>query len=120
MGQTLLMVDHHSEHAEQVGAPFTALGWDVRFTDPGAEDTIDFIAESKPLAAVFCLDCGDPAAHGRLASRILDDARTLRPLMVFLGGRPDVIDALKSEVPVGVFVHEEELPWVIKHLVIKL
>lgn len=112
----------HAEPAEgeRLAAPFAERGWDVRVTAPDAGEALELIATERPLAAVFCLDSGETALFENLARQVLQDARTLRPLMVFLGGEADEVARLKSEIPVGVFVREEELSWVLKHLAFKV
>lgn len=119
MGQALLVIDQDVADAERMAAPFADRGWDVHVAAPTADGTIEYIAEHRPLAAVFCMQCGDPAVIESLAQRVLGDTRELRPLMIFVGGSADDVARLKADIPVGVFVHEDELSWVLKHLAFK-
>lgn len=120
MGQTLLIIDQDSADGERLAAPFRDRGWDVSTTAPDSGRTVELIAEARPLAAVFCLQCGDPSVIETLAADVLGDSRALRPLMVFVSDDPELVARVKTQIPVGVFVHEDELPWVLKHLAIKL
>lgn len=104
--------------AERVGAPFSSKGWSV-YTAGLDITTIDTVASLKPLAAVFCLEGCQASRAEELAAALIDDERLLRPLMVFVGGEPAHIASIKQRIPMGVFVYEDELPWVLKHLSIK-
>lgn len=116
MAQRLLVVHGDQAEAERLASPYRDRGWEVECVLPSDAETVDVIAETKPLAAVFCIGNGEAGVMTALAEQVLSDARTLRPLMVFLGGEPTDVPRLKTEVPFGVFVNEDELPWVLKHL----
>ena len=119
MPETLFFVSDDSSELEELAAPYRDRGWGVEFASPSAGDAVDRIAETKPLAAVFCLDGACFPSTVKLAQTVLTDPRRMRPLMVFLGGDPEQIARAKTEVSVGLFVTEAELPWVLKHLAFK-
>lgn len=119
MVDTLFFVHQDTQAAEQIAEQYKARGWEVSVCEPDASDALDRIAESRPVAAIFCLDgeCADEVR--RLAEEVLGDSRLFRPLMVFVGGTPDDIAQARAMMPFGVFVREDELPWVLKRLAVK-
>lgn len=119
MSDALFFFHEDLSEAERRGAPFRERGWSVHLAGIQADGVLDRIAEFKPLAAVFCMESCDADQLKQLATSVMDDARMLRPLMVFVGGSAEEAAALKQDVPYGVFVHEDELEWVLKHLAIK-
>lgn len=119
MVDTLFFVHPDGIAAEEIAGRYRTRGWEVSVCAPDASDALDRIAQTRPVAAVFCLD-GDCADDVRaLAENVLGDSRLFRPLMVFVGGSPDDIAQARAMMPFGVFVSEDELPWVLKRLAIK-
>lgn len=119
MVDTLFFVHPDRQSAEQLAGSYRDNGWQVAICQPSAPDALDRIAESRPVAAIFCLDSDCSDAMRSLAEKVLGDARLLRPLMVFVGGSPDDVAQSRAMMPFGVFVRPDELPWVLKRLAIK-
>jgi hypothetical protein len=118
MPDALLFFHENASEATRFAEPYSET-WDVFIAEPN-DEAIDFIAERKPLATMFCLNGGGHQSSVDFAKRVLADSRALRPLMVFIVETSDQSAEIKQEIPNGVFVHEAELTWVIKHLTIKL
>lgn len=117
MVDTLFFVDQDRDAAEEVADYFRERGWNVDCTQPAAPDALDRIAETSPVAAVFCLDGGCADDVLSLAEHVLSDERVPRPLMVFVDGSPTDITQARAAMPFGVFVHKDELAWVLRRLV---
>lgn len=116
MTDTLCFVHAPGSSGEDQALAFADQGWNIEHLDPTADDAITRIEASQPLATIFCLEseCGPTRDF---AVRILRDTELHRPLMIFVGGEADEIQAAKEAVPFGVFVSQGELHWVIKRLV---
>lgn len=82
-------------------------------------DSVDLIVQTQPLACVFTLDGSETATLLELAENVAADERLERPLLVFSGGHADDVASVKAALPYAVFVHPDELGWVLKHLVPK-
>jgi len=119
VSETLFFVSDDDAAMRELAEPYRQRGWGVEFASPSADDTLDRMAATRPLAAVFCLDAQCYPAVRDLAHDVLTDPRRMRPLMVFLGGEPEQISVARAEVSVGLFVQPSELPWVLKHLAFK-
>jgi len=119
MVETLFFVHSNVESAEEVADEYRARGWSVESSSATATDALDRIAETSPVAAVFCLE-GDCAQDVHdLAESILADGRIHRPLLVFVDGDPGDVERARISAPFGVFVRKDELPWVLKRLTAK-
>lgn len=118
MPDALFFFHEDPAEAERLGEPFRGR-WDVHWAEPDSA-ALDTIAQLQPMAVVFCLDRCHVEPPKRLARALMDDHRMARPLIVFITGSKDQAEAIKPEVPYGVFVHEDELPWVLKHLTAKM
>lgn len=116
MATALFFVYKDLVAADQIAAPYRARGWSVEIEDPDADDALERMESAQPLAAVFGLDPAPADSVVAFAHDVVDDSHLHRPLMVFLGGDADAVDAAKHAVPYGVFVRPEELGWVLKHL----
>lgn len=116
MADTLCFVHTPGSSGEEQAVAFADRGWNIQQLDPNAEDAIAAIEASQPLATIFCLEseCG---ATRDFAVRVLEDTELHRPLMIFVGGQAEEVEAAKEAVPFGVFVSPSELHWVIKRLV---
>jgi hypothetical protein len=120
MVDTLFFVHTSEQDPNAIAAAYQLRGWDIAVSEPAAVDALDRMAESNPIAAVFCLDgdCGPDVM--RFAETALADGRTNRPLMVFVGGAANEIAEARSIAPYGIFVRPDELPWVLKRLTVKM
>lgn len=119
MVDTLFFVHADADAADRIAGYYRGQGWNVSTAVPAATDALDRIADSHPVAAVFCLDgeCADDV-HS-LAEHVLGDTRMSRPLMVFVGGSPVDVARARQNMPFGVFVRQDELPWVLKRLAVR-
>lgn len=118
MGETLIFVGEDETSTSAIASPFAQRGWVVEVGGADPEATVERVARSEPVAAVFNMDGGCERARAA-AWAVLSDARVLRPLMVFVGGTPEEIASMRADMPFGVFVSADELDWVIKHLAYK-
>lgn len=120
MVETLFFVHTSEQDPHEIAAAYQLRGWNIAVSEPKAVDALERMAESSPVAAVFCLggDCGSDVME--FAASALSDERTKRPLMVFVGGAAHEIASARSIAPYGIFVRPDELPWVLKRLVVKL
>ena len=119
MVETLFFVHSDVASAEQLADEYRARGWSVESSSASATDALDRIAETSPVAAVFCLE-GDCAQDVHdLAESILADGRLHRPLLVFVDGDSDDVAQARTSAPFGVFVRRDELPWVLRRLTAK-
>lgn len=108
-----------ADRCAEYAAPFSQAGWDTRTVSPDSPDSLALIESAAPMATVFDLDASSGVAIGALATELVSDPNLPRPLFVFVGGDQATIDAMKIDVPFGVFVKPDELAWVLKHLVYK-
>src|SRR5512139_3134245 len=104
MKQTLFFVHDDRTAAEELAAPHRDGGWQISFASPYDEDALNRIAETNPIAAVFCLDGDCFESTSQLAREVMADPRRVRPLMVFVGGSEESVMRAKAEIPVGLFV----------------
>ena len=120
MADTLFFVHTSENDPNAIAAAYQLRGWDIAVSEPTAIDALDRMAESNPVAAVFCLegDCGGGVME--FVEAVMADERTNRPLMVFVDGDADELAAARRIAPYGIFVRPDELPWVLKRLVVKL
>jgi len=119
MVDTLFFVHTSDQNPDEIAAAYELRGWNIATAGPHAADALDRMAESSPVAAVFCLD-GDCAPDvTAFAEHALADDRTNKPLMVFVGGETSDIAVARAIAPYGIFVRPDELPWVLKRLIPK-
>lgn len=120
MVDTLFFVHSDEQSSHELAQFYQLRGWEVASADSHAADVLDRMAAANPVAAVFCLDgdCGTDV--NAVVARAMADERLSRPLMVFVGGSAEDVAAARSVAPYGIFVRPDELPWVLKRLVIKL
>lgn len=116
MANTLCFIQAPGSSTEEQAHYFAERNWSVELVDPAAPDALDKIVDFEPLASVFSLeaDSGDTIP---VAGALLEDERAERPLIVFVGGSAEQVEAAKQTVPFGVYVSSGELSWVIKRLV---
>ena len=120
MVDTLFFVHTSEQDPNAIAAAYQLRGWDIAVSEPAAVDALDRMAESNPVAAVFCLDDDCSSDVMQFAESALADDRTNRPLMVFVGGAANEIATARGIAPYGIFVRPDELPWVLKRLVVKI
>jgi len=119
MVDTLFFVHTSAQDPNEIAAAYQLRGWDIAVAGPHADDALDRMAVTSPVAAVFCLE-GDCATDvTAFAEHALADDRTNKPLMVFVGGEASDIAAARGIAPYGIFVRPDELPWVLKRLIPK-
>jgi len=119
MPDTLFFVSDDEMLCESLAQPYREHGWHTEQVLPAAADSLDRLAQGRPLAMVCCLDGPAATDVAAFAQSVLADPRVIRPLMVFVGGTPEQIAQAKVSLPFAVFVRAEELPWVLKHLAFK-
>ena len=119
MADTLIFVHPEECVVEELAAHYGALGWRVATCDPCAEEALDRAISADPVAAVFCLFGAGAHDVEQFAARLVNDVRFKRPMLVFVGGSADEVSAARDHAPYGVFVNDDELPWVLKRLVVK-
>jgi len=119
MVDTLFFVHTSEQDPNAIAAAYQLRGWNIAVAGPYADDALERMAVTSPVAAVFCLD-GDCASDvTAFAEHVLADERTNKPLMVFVGGEASDIAAARTTSPYGIFVRADELPWVLKRLIPK-
>lgn len=119
MVDTLFFVHTSNRNPDEIAAAYELRGWNIAVAGPLAQDALDRMAASSPVAAVFCLD-GDCAPDvNAFATNVLSDERTNKPLMVFVGGEVSDVSEARAIAPYGIFVRPDELPWVLKRLIPK-
>ncbi len=116
MVDTLFFVHTTEQNPNELAATYELRGWNVDGAAPYAEDALDRMADSRPVAAVFCLDGNCAPDVTAFAEHALADDRTNKPLMVFVGGAGSDIAAARGVAPYGIFVRPDELSWVLKRL----
>jgi hypothetical protein len=116
---TLFFVHSDIAQADALAEAYRGRGWATVVSGPDATDAIPQVSATQPVAAVFCLDgeCVDDVQT--VAAQVVGDPSLGRPLMVFVSGAPDDIVKARAIAPYGIFVSAEELPWVLKRLVVK-
>lgn len=119
MPDTLFFVSDDVVLCESLAQPYREHGWHTEQVLPGDPESLQRLAESRPLAAICILDGPSAEAVCAFAESVVADPRVLRPLMVFVGGSAEDIAVAKVSMPFAVFVRAEELPWVLKHLAFK-
>ena len=119
MVDTLFFVHTSEQNPNELAAAYALRGWNIAAAGPHVEDALDRMAESHPVAAVFCLDGECVPDVTAFAQLVLADDRTNKPLMVFVGGEANDIAAARGVAPYGIFVRPDELPWVLKRLIPK-
>lgn len=117
MANALMFVCVDASDCAKLAEPFIRDGWETRTVAPDAPDALSQIEDEAPVATVFDLDSGHGEAIRAIASALVSDPNVARPLLVFVGGDAQTTVALKADVPFGVFVKQDELSWVLKHLV---
>jgi len=105
--------------ADALAAVYRGRGWSTVVSAAHAPDAVEQVSAAQPVAAVFCLDgeCVDEV--NALAAKIVGNPDCGNPLMLFVSGSPDDVVKARSIAPYGLFVSAEELPWVLKRLVVK-
>lgn len=115
-----LFVVHPDEHdPDVITATYRLNGWDILVSAPTTVGAIEHMVRSAPIAAVFCLDAGGGTTMIPFAEQVLADDRMRHPIMVFVDGHEDEIALARSIAPYGIFVHRDELEWVLRRLVFK-
>lgn len=117
MVDTLFFVHSDERAAEELADTYRGRGWNVSVAAPDAADALQRLETAAPVAAVFCLDDDCAAEVNALAEKVVADPDIKQPLMVFVGGNPAAVEYARSLAPYGVFVRQDELPWVLKRLV---
>ena len=119
MSSTLMFVCSDTEKCATLAEPLSDAGWEIKTIDPADSDALESIEAASPVATVFDLEIGADQVIHELAKAMLGDPDLPRPLLVFMGGETETAEAIKADIPFGVFVRPDELTWVLKHLIYK-
>jgi hypothetical protein len=117
---SLLFVHSDAAQADSIAEAYRGRGWSTVVSSAQASDALQQVSAAQPVAAVFCLEgeCVDDVQS--LAAQVVSDPACGNPLMVFIDGAPDDVLRARAVAPYGIFVSAEELPWVLKRLVVKM
>lgn len=119
MADTLFFVHPDESDSRVIATDYRLSGWDIVVSAPATDGVLEHLVRSAPIAAVFCLDASYEPAMMPFAQQVMADDRTRRPIMVFVEGTEDQVALARSIAPYGIFVHRDELAWVLRRLVVK-
>lgn len=117
MAETLFFLHSDPMTAAALAAPLASRGYAIEISSPSEPHVCDTIADSHPLALVISLD-NQPDRGREVAAGVLADARTPRPLLVFVGGSERDIAETRESLPFGVFLRADEVAWSLKRLTV--
>ena len=119
MYNNLFFVHCDVDAADAIAATYRGRGWSTTVSAARATDALEQVSAAQPVAAVFCLDGERVEEVQSLAAQVVADPGCGNPLMLFVAGTPDDVVKARSIAPHGIFVSADELPWVLKRLVVK-
>jgi hypothetical protein len=116
--ETLFFVDSDPLAAQGLAGEYQSRGFGVAFSAPDL-GAVDQVVAAQPVATIFALGGERAEEVCSIAESIACEPRAGRPLLVFVGGVPEIVGRAKAFAPLGVFVHPDELGWVLKRLTAK-
>lgn len=102
------LVHWKEEEVPERAARLEAEGYEVDGEVPGTSIGVRQLREDPPDA--FVIDLGRLPSHGREVARALRESKALRRVpIVFVGGAPAKVEAVRAELPDAVYAEWEEI-----------
>jgi CheY-like chemotaxis protein len=96
------LVHWHADECRERASRLRALGYEVRTTSGSGDEAYRLMRADPPAAVVIDLD--RLPSHGRQLALALQQHRTTRALpVVFVGGAPPKLDAVRASLPAATF-----------------